>query len=369
MSKNEFSPRVVKGKKGWYIEFYVDGKRKRKTYGLNRIQNENVREVKAEEICRQLRTGERKINKNKKAGITIEDAIEKALALKEATTREATMHSYRSKAYILLRWLKRKKLHLQDLSDLDKKTVRAFLDYTIVTREVGPSAYNGYIYKIHAVFQTLVDRNYIKKNPFKGFEKRKVPRKLRRCFNNEEKRIVFDAIKKKEPYLLCAVILLYACAIRPSEMRRLKLRNIDLELGVIVMDGTITKNKNDDVVTIPHEFLDYLSECWDEAPSYYYVFGAGFKPDPDRSCGKNQMNKRHREILEHLVKTDQLEDATGLSLYSWKDTGVTELSKKMDIVSIMKHVRHQSLEETKRYIDSLQRVNRDIQEFRFGIMD
>ena len=54
---------------------------------------------------------------------------------------------------------------------------------------------------------------------------------------------ICNYLKGNDKGLLLAVSLCYYCGLRPSEIRRLKVGDIDLKKGVIILDGTETKNK------------------------------------------------------------------------------------------------------------------------------
>lgn len=155
---------------------------------------------------------------------------------------------------------------------------------------------------------------------------------------------------------MLAVVLIYNCFIRPGELRKLRCGHIDIREGVIRMPGSITKNGDDSVVTIPDIILPFVKSFETfKHPNSYYVFGRGLKIHPHQPCGHNTMNYRHAKLLNGLVSEGQLKDIKGLTLYSWKDTGDQDMArtKEVDVLTLRDHNRHKSLETTQKYMLTL----------------
>jgi len=58
-----------------------------------------------------------------------------------------------------------------------------------------------------------------------------------------------------------------------------------------------------------------------------------------------------------------MDDITGLQYYSWKDTGAVELfKKKVNILEIMRQLRHKDLSTTQKYCQSLYVINMEIRD-------
>jgi hypothetical protein len=90
-------------------------------------------------------------------------------------------------------------------------------------------------------------------------------------------------------------------------------------------------------------------ETFARYPGNYLLFGAGGTPHPNKSAGENTFKDRHRRILLSLKKAGKLKDITGLSLYSWKDTGMTEFAKILRPIELRDHARHASIDQSLEY--------------------
>jgi len=236
------------------------------------------------------------------------------------------------------------------------------LDYGIMDRKIGPRTYNNYIERMKAILNELVEREYLEVNPFAKMKKKKITGKRRRAFSEEERQIVGEHIQKKDKWLWLGIQLQYHCFIRPIEQRRMEIHMIDLKEGVIRLPARVTKNKESAIITIPNSILSFLRNFgFEKFNQRWLLFGSGGKPNPTKCCGHNTYNERHKKIIEKFFNNGMLADIEGLSYYSWKDTGVIELfKKKVNILEIMRQLRHKDLSTTQKYCNSLYVLNYEI---------
>lgn len=371
MHLNYISARLVTGSR-WYIVYYQSDPltdkriRFRETYDLNRIPDIRERRRKAymiiEEINSKLPLGYPFSESNGLGKTNIIDALEKAGKIKCMTDRKRTIDMVRSTLSVFYVFLAKKQLQNIQISLLDSNLALEFLDYVAIDRGVGGRTYNNYIERMRAICTELVDRNFLQKNPFSGLRKKKVSGKKRRAFSKMERIVVARAILKQDRWLMLGVLLQYYCFIRPIELRRLRFYMVDLNAGVIRLTENETKNRENAIVTIPDIITPFLRDChFDQWHQRWLIFGARMEPHPDKSCGHNTMNYRHKKILEKLQKAGMLVDIVGLTYYSWKDTGALALfEKKVNMLEIMKQLRHKDLKTTQLYCESLYSVNQEI---------
>lgn len=371
---NTFLPaRLVQGQR-WYIIFYqvdpITKKRRRfrETYDLNRIPDLEVRQRRANQIITQINiklpTGfpfEGTFKKDP-AYTNIVEAIAVAERIKCQSDRAKTIEAYRSMGSIFNDFLDIQEWTDMKIGAFQRRHALAFLDYAIFHRKIGNRTYNNYLFQMRAFFKELKERDYVSTNPFDDFKKKKLSGKTRRAFSEAEKNKVIKAVANKDKWLLLAILLQYYCFIRPIELLRLRFYMFDLKEGLIRLPSAVTKNKQNALVTIPDVLLPILQKYqlyqWDPR---WLIFGAKIEPHPDKAAGKNSIRLRHKRVLEKLRKQGALLDLTGLTLYSWKDTGALELfKKKVNPLEIMKQLRHTDLATTQLYCQSLYSVNKEI---------
>lgn len=340
MKKNftlSFQPAYInKTSNGWYITFYQtnpktgERKRFRQTFDINRIKDKKIRMARARQIVHEINLllphGYPFTSQiTKEIHTPILEAIEMAHKVKSLTDRKRTKQMYASVCRIFISFLEKKKWQHLSIIDFGKKEAMKFMDWLVLDRGVGARTYNNYLIRIKALFNALVDREYIYGNPFSDIKKKPVPQKMRRVFTQEEKLIVASHIRKYYPWLYLTVLLQYYCYIRPTELRRIRFKHFNLQNGTIVLPPDVTKNKKWRHITIPsHEVHWFLKDNFTKWPLNYLVFGKSMLPNSTEECHHNKMNALHGKILKHLKQTGKLHNIENLTFYSWKDTGLTD---------------------------------------------
>ncbi|MCB9302579.1 MAG: site-specific integrase [Lewinellaceae bacterium] len=382
MAKKNFSPtflppRLVRGKSRWYIAVYVKDSatgslvRERPTFDLNRIPNLVERAARGEVIRKKmfwwLSQGyafadfdESKVpglelaavpqQRDKKQETPLQEAIEFVRSLKMLSSRKGTVKTYRSVCNLFIDFLRSRSWLSVPVGDFTTAQAMEYMDHCLMVRKLGNTAYNNTRRFMGTVFRELVQRGYVDANPFEGISKRKQEAKRRRPFTEEEGRVVAAAIRREYPVLFYGMLLQYACFVRPSEMRGLRFRDVDPAEGVVVVSAEIEKTWREKVCTIPDAFLHYFREpFWSQYPGHYFIFGEGLRPHPSKPCGASTMNSKQHRILAQLKKSGALGDITGLSWYSWKDTGITQALYEVDPSSVQDQANHADISMTMRY--------------------
>lgn len=382
---------ITKGKT-WYISYYQTNPRTgekvrfRRTYGLNRIKNKRIRFKQACKIRDRLnellplgfpftqvelqrsrkstaflqlhgfdtpRHQHNQKRETKAAELRLYDAIQLALEVKQSD-RERTNQSYQSVASTFLEWAKKANYRALPVVQFEKPMAIQFLDWLRASQQRGARTRNNYIIVLRALFYALQERGKVTSNPFTGIKRERADAKRRRKLSTWEIEIIMEEVKASAPELLLPILLLRFCFIRPAEMRRLQVRDLDLERGLVVLSGHQTKNRENSVVTIPEFVRAFMQEEYGEklkGKENYYLIGRGAKTSA-KPCGRNALNKRFQDLLRKMVDKGKLEDITGISFYSWKDTGVSEMLKRgIRIDSLKRQLRHKDLSTTQQYLN------------------
>lgn len=349
-------PRLVKSSQGWYILFYhLTGgtwKRERKTFALNRIADTKKRAARAKEIMSELegRLSDTSIPEPKSAlfSTPIIEAIRLAEAIQCQSPKKETRKTYKCVADQLVLFIRKKRMESMAIHDWTTKHAHQFLD-ELVKRGLKNVTYNNYRTANTTMWNVLIEREYTDTNPWAKIKNREREEKVRRAFTAEERALVMAEIEK-DYWLFVLVMLHFMCLIRRTECYRLRFKDFNLVEGYITLSKGITKNKKDSVVTIPDALLSHFrQERFTKNPANYLLFGAGGSPHATQTASENLYKQRHRGILIALKKAGKLPDITGLSLYSWKDTGMTELAKVLRPIELRDHARHASIDQSLAY--------------------
>lgn len=354
---------LKKGKQRWQIIFHVlnveTGKfeRFRETWDINRISDLKERERHAAKIIQRLNrellpNGYPHNQPPTTGGPIIAEAVKFATDLKINSGKEETARTYKGVVSVFFKFIEAEKLASNPISSFSKKHVAAFSDWLIVERKVSGRTHNKYLGHLHSVFAELTKREILQANPFSKAERRKQTAAKIRTFTREERIVVAAEIQRAECWLWYWVLLQYHCFIRGRELRRLQFKDFDLQEGTIFLDASKTKNGKPRHCTIPKAVLpEFQKPDFAALPANYLIFGYGLEPHPCKPVGVNTANLRHSQILEKLKKSGVLADTSGLSVYSWKYTGISEdvNDDEMKITDVQMQADHHSPTQTLAY--------------------
>lgn len=169
-------------------------------------------------------------------------------------------------------------------------------------------------------------------------------------FDIDERVRLREAIKPREPYLWLACEMLYYCAIRPgTEMRLMKIGDIDFVNKNICVRAELAKNKTTEYVGMPDSLLQYMFDLHlNMFDKNLYIFGRYGQPSLE-PMGKNTMRNRfnsYRELLK--ISTDK-------KFYSWKHAGAISAAQNgATIFELKDQLRHKSIVTTEEYLKKRQ---------------
>lgn len=354
-------PRLVKAKQGWYVVFYheVAGEwvRERKSFNLNRIQDKRRRLERAREIMQAIDASLTAVDGNPITAVEFEvlgktpvcEAINFAADLLCQSPKKETRKSFEMIRKMLIEFIQKKKWEALPVAEFSTRHARAFLD-TAMQRGISNTTFNNYRGFAVTLFNKLVNREYLQVNPFERIQMLKREEKRRRAFTPDERAVVLDEIYQNDYWLFVLVMLHRLTLLRRTECYRLRFSNFNLVDGYIHLPKSATKNGKLGVVTIPNAFRDFLrDERFANNPGNYLLFGAGGKPHASIAAGENTYKERHRAVLLRLKAAGKLADISGLSLYSWKDTGMTEFAQVLRPIELRDHARHASIDQSLEY--------------------
>ncbi len=348
--------------KRWYIEFYVwdiqkDSLVRKRTYDVNHYTTSQERKRYANrmiceinelldegyhiDIDKPIENGE-----EERKSFTLAEAIQYALKVKRPSIRETSYASYKSTIKKFLVWAKDNRIATMDVAYFDKLRAIYFDDYLLVHCSYSARTVNGDISYLKSFFQVLVDREIITNNPFHKIKKHKEASSRRNlAFNENQIRKIKRIIEIKDKQLWLFIQFIYYCYLRPNEVRQLKFRHIQLGKRQIFIPGHISKNGRDGYVTIPETFSRELEKSGIFNTHNDYVFQ---RKNEIKPVSKNVMGGRYRKLVKDLNLSRDY------TLYSWKHSGVVAAyNAGVDIKTLQKQCRHQSLEQTDIYLKSL----------------
>lgn len=351
-------PQAVFGKES-YVFFYAyspaDGFSKRKRYKLNSIKPMTTRRKYASHLISKL---SQKLEAGWNPWIECESSngykffsdccteyvFYLTKMLNDDQLREKTFIDYNSKLQIFIRWNLAQRIPITYIYQVNRELLQAFLDHMYLEENNSPRTRNNYLGWLKSFSSFLVSKMYLKEKPTNGIVALRVVSKTDRTViaENDLIRLCHHLATHNKSFLLACYILHYAL-IRPKEMSHLKLSYFSIERQTIFIPGSISKNRKDAIVTLPQKVLNLMRELKVfEAPGHYYLFGSGFQPAKKRTT-----EKQFRDYWAKL--REELHYPITYKFYSLKDTGITNMLRTCDVISVRDQARHSSILMTNVY--------------------
>lgn len=255
-------------------------------------------------------------------------------------------------------------------NQVTQQHIQAYFDHCIVRLKVANSTHNTRKNNLRALFTELVKRGYFPENYVSKVPERVACDPIRRPLSQQEKEVIWNYIQQHDRPLTLAFMLLCYLAIRPGEIRDLRVGAIDLRRGVVRFPGRDSKNNKDSTVTIPAPLLPFFQALQlDQYPPSYFLLGRAkgrhnlhMLPQPER-IGVNSLSHKFREVVRLLHRKGVLADIQGIQFYSLKDTlAIYLLDNGVDVERAMRHFRQHNLDVFQKYVKRLGVVDEKIRE-------
>lgn len=260
---------------------------------------------------------------------------------KDGVKRKATVSNWKHFISVFKKYLSENQKNVTFISQIDTRICSDFLDEIYLHKNNSARTHNAYLKQLIALFNFFSSKGFVSVNPAKNIKKKSVTDKKRVVLNDYEKQQL-PFLKKDDFHFYVLCMTTYYCFIRPSELKKLKVANVDLERGFIMIPSDISKNRKNEAVTIPNVFLEDLKKHIGQAEEDCFLFSKNHRPGYQPLLS----------FLYHWNKTKlKYNFRKEVQFYSFKDTGITDLlNSGMPAVKVQTQARHSDLKITENYI-------------------
>ena len=266
----------------------------------------------------------------------------------EPTLRKGTMKDYKGKLRLFTEYIEEKQRNIP-VSLINRSMIFPFFEYLVSERNLCRQTVEKYMQIVRIFFNWCEDigiREY-ETNPVKRIPKMgRVIDCSPGVFSADDRERLRNAIKPNEPWLWLACEILYYCAIRPgTEMRLMKVGDIDLSRKTITVRAELAKNKTTETVVFPDELREHMLLLnLDRYDKKLYLFGKYGSP-AIVPMGKNTMRNRFN------LYRDALKISNSKKFYSWKHSGaLSAIENGASIYEVKDQLRHKSIMTTEEYL-------------------
>lgn len=353
--------KLYSGKGDWYVYFFVTdpstGKKKmfQRTGKMNYIHNKKQKLSFGKMLCQEINS---LLNEgwsplgNTKSVLNLMDLMEQMFEIRKPLLRPRSIQSYDYCIKTFKEWAGVKEQTFIYPEQFDIKLCHSFCDWLLTEKKIKGRNFNNHKTIIGSLFNMMEDREIISKNPFRKIKSFPKTQGKNTPFTDEVKQALIDEMILKDYRLYLFTQFIYYCFIRPAELVRLKVGNIDLKNKKITLSGSQTKNKKNGFVVIPDAFIPIVESMQlEKINKDYFIFGALKK----QSLVPSAFPLSRNAATNHFLKIRKgLNLSNEITLYGWKDSGVCSAYKQgISLYRIMSQCRHSSLTQTQTYLNSL----------------
>jgi len=306
-----------------YIGFYIvdpsTGKLIRKRTYINHIEDPVVRNRYVSDaikkINEKLREGWNPLitDQSGKMFTRFVEVLDEIFEYKKAYVRQRSVHTYTSRVKTLKDWLSKIGKEKIWVYEFNEQMAGNLMDFLLKDKKIHGTNYNNYIIDFRALFNTMVQKGYIKSNPFKTIERMPEQMKIKQPFDLDQSETYVEYLKENDYDFFIISGYTYYCALRPNEIVQLKVKNINIDKHYIEVPAEVSKNRKQRRVMIADEFIKALEPYIEKFPSEYFICSAGMKP------GKTHIYPTR--IAEHFREVaNRIGLPKDIYFYSLKDT-------------------------------------------------
>ena len=288
--------------------------------------------------------------KPEKDRMTLHEAFDFAIKLKEKTVSTTTKRDYESKVRNLLEWLSNNHTEIKYITELNKKLVTEFLN-DILDRNTSRTR-NNYRTDLSSIIQVLVDNEIIDRNFVNNIPKSKSTPIANKRYSQELQERIFTFLEVNDPILLLYIKFISYGFLRPKEVCRLQIRDIDLKKRTMHYKAKNSALKTKIIPELLWKDLPDLTRL-DKEALLFTPDGVGGKWDTLLDNRRNYFSKRFKKLIK-----DPFELGTEYSLYGFRHTYITkvyrallkECSEFEALSKLMLITGHTSMTALKKYL-------------------
>jgi integrase len=285
--------------------------------GYNPFENNQVLYEKEIENISQLRS-ETTIEEPK---LTIRKAFEFALNLKRNVLKDTSIRGLNNRMNNFLDWIDTNHPKLKSIDQLTKKIVTEFLN-SVLTNTSARNR-NNFRADLSSLIQMLEENEIITVNFIKNIPVLNSIPKRNKTYSDDMQQNIYTFLEKNDPFLLLYIKFIIYNLLRPIEICRLKIKDLNIKERKIQFQA---KNSTLKTKIIPEILINDLPDLskFDDEDYLFTPDQIGGKWDTKEINKRNYFSKRFKKVVKDHFGLDK-----DYGLYSFRHTVITRLYKEL----------------------------------------
>jgi integrase len=253
--------------------------------------------------------------------MTLREAFNFGLKLKEKAVNPRTLEAYTQKANILIKWVSKNRPKIKTIDQLDKKTVLDFLNTILI--KSSPRNRNNYRVEISSIMEILEENDIMTINLMKKIKVLKTKPERNKTYSLEMQENIFSYLETKDPILLLYIKFVSYNFLRPIEVSRLKIKDINLLTKTIQFKAKNSPLKTKIIPKILLAELPDLSKL-DKELLLFTRHKIGGEWEATENNRRDYFSKRFKTVVKEHFNLNK-----DYGLYSFRHTFITKLYRSL----------------------------------------
>lgn len=361
-------PKLYKSAKGWYINYFKDGKQIRNSFGFNKIANLDQREAMYNQMIKKI-VSEMSGILSEHANMNFLESLEFAMKKKSSVLSPKTISDYNGTVKAVKKAVVGLKFQNLPIRDARRLHIKLILEKAQELQSWSNHNYNKRLDHLKAILSELIQFDIIETNPAHGIKKLIVEDSIAHTPPTpKQAKQIREVLEVPHYNFWIYIFMMYDTGIRPVELLRLKLSQIDMSNDLITVLPRDAKNrKRYRLIGISALLKSYLLTLnFEDLPKDYYLFGS-FRISGKGNIGKEidfipaPTQMKRDTATKRWEKLIILGAKITVSMYSAKKLGANnKLKAGIPLNVISEQFGHSEQETTKIYTTQLEQINRDL---------
>lgn len=280
---------------------------------------------------------------------SIREAFQFGLKIKQNVLGATSYSGFQGRINRFLTWLDKNGNSSDKISTLEKKT---FINYlNTVLENTSASNRNNTRTDLSALVQTLVENELMNDNHVKSINVLKSAPERNKTYSVIQEKDILEYIERHDAVLLLYIQFITYNFLRPVEVNRLKIGDLDLEGKKLFVRA---KNKAVKVKIIPQKIIDLLPDLSSIDPNHYLFTptAIGAEWEAEENNRRDNFSKKFKLVKDHFKLNKDY------GLYSFRHTAITNLYREIRKIKtpheaksiLMGITGHQTIEALEKYL-------------------
>ena len=288
-------------------------------------------------------------------GLTIKQAFDFALDLKEKEVNDRTIRDYRRKIYLFINSMNENYPNKKYIREVSRKDLVEYLNGIVL--KTSARNRNNYRTELGSIFQVLKNNELVDENYLQSIPVLKSKPERNKTYTLKQQKSIFEYLQKEDQLLLLFIKFVSYNFIRPIEVCRLKVKDINVDTKTVQFKAKNSPLKTKIIPSILFDALPDLSKM-DKESFLFTPDKIGAFWDANETNRRDHFSKRFRRVVKDHFKLNE-----DYGIYSFRHTFISKLYRKLrensapfeaksNLMLITGHSSMSSLEKYLREIDA-----------------